>query len=107
MTIGIDYTPAYEQGGGIGRYVRELVAALAEQDTTTPYRLFVMGAKKPLPALPGANFSWAASRIAPIWFARLWHRARLPIPVEQWIGKVDLFHATDFVLPPTRRRTRT
>ncbi|MEP7286199.1 MAG: glycosyltransferase family 1 protein [Chloroflexota bacterium] len=107
-TIGIDYTPAYEQGGGIGRYVRELVAALAEQDRKTDYRLFVAGANaKPLPPLPGSNFHWAASRIPPIWFARLWQRARLPIPVEQWVGSVSLYHATDFVLPPTRSKTRT
>ncbi len=106
--IGIDYTPAYEQGGGIGRYVRELIAALAQQDTQTNYRLFVAGANaKPLPPLPGVNFTWAASRIAPIWFARLWHRARLPLPIERWIGPVDLYHATDFVLPPTRLKTRT
>jgi glycosyltransferase involved in cell wall biosynthesis len=31
----------------------------------------------------------------------------LPIPVEQWIGAVDLYHATDFVLPPVRPKTRT
>lgn len=107
-SIGIDYTPAYEQGGGIGRYVRELIAALAQQDAETDYRLFVAGANtKPLPPLPGSNFKWAASRIAPIWFARMWHRARLPIPVESWVGRVALYHATDFVLPPTLPNTRT
>jgi len=108
LTIGIDYTPAYEQGGGIGRYVRELIAALADEDRVTDYRLFVAGANvKPLPPLPGSNFTWRTSRISPIWFARLWQRARLPIPVERWVGKIDLFHATDFVLPPTRTKTRT
>jgi glycosyltransferase involved in cell wall biosynthesis len=106
--LGIDYTPAYEQGGGIGRYVRELVAALAAQDQETPYRLFVMGAgKKPLPPSPGLNFRWVPSRLSPKWFARLWQRARLPLPVEAWVGPVALFHATDFVLPPTRPTTRT
>lgn len=107
--IGIDYTPAYEQGGGIGRYVRELIAALAACDSQTEYRLFVAGAgTKPLPPLPGPNFRWAASRIPPVWFARLWQRARLPLPVEWWwVGKVALYHATDFVLPPTYRTTRT
>src|SRR5260221_5714354 len=106
--IGIDYTPAYEQGGGIGRYVRELIAALAEHDQDTAYRLFVAGAgKRGLPPLPGPSFQWAASRISPAWFARLWHRARLPLPVEWWTGPVTLFHATDFVLPPTRAATRT
>lgn len=106
--IGINYTPAYEQGGGIGRYVRELIAALAVEDPHTDYRLFVMGARaKPLPPLPGNNFRWTPSRISPTWFARLWHRARLPIPVEQWTGRADLFHETDFVLPPTRAATKT
>lgn len=106
--IGIDYTPAYEQGGGIGRYVRELITALAIQDTTTDYRLFVAGAEtNKLPPLPGSNFRWSASRLPPIWFARLWHRARLPIPIERWVGPVSLYHATDFVLPPTHRKTRT
>ncbi len=41
------------------------------------------------------------------WAARLWHRARLPIPVEVFTGPVDLFYSPDFVLPPTRPRTRT
>ncbi|MFN8419299.1 MAG: hypothetical protein U0528_08660 [Anaerolineae bacterium] len=107
-TIGIDYTPAYEQGGGIGRYVRELIAALAAEDQESAYKLFVMGAgKTPLPALPGANFRWHPSRITPTWFARMWGRAQLPIPVNRWIGRCDLYHATDFVLPPTDRNTRT
>ena len=42
--IGLDYTPAWEQGAGIGRYVRELVAALAIEDQSTAWRLFVAGA---------------------------------------------------------------
>jgi glycosyltransferase involved in cell wall biosynthesis len=106
--IGIDYTPAYEQGGGIGRYVRELMAALAILDTQTDYRLFVMGTdRKSLPPLPGSNFRWSPSRIEPKWFARFWHRARIPFPVEFWVGPVKLFHATDFVLPPTLPATKT
>ncbi|MCC7206559.1 MAG: glycosyltransferase family 4 protein [Anaerolineae bacterium] len=108
MPIGIDYTPAYEQGGGIGRYVRELVAALAEYDAETPYRLFVAGAnRKPLPTPPGPNFSYAPCRLTPDWLARLWHRARLPIPVEWWTGPLRLYHATDFTLPPVRRGAPT
>jgi glycosyltransferase involved in cell wall biosynthesis len=106
--IAIDYTPAYEQGGGIGRYVRELVSALARHDTQTDYRLFVSGTgQKPLPPNPGPNFAWRTTTMTPQWFARVWHRARVPLPVETFTGRVNLYHATDFVLPPTLPRTRT
>ncbi|HVO72202.1 MAG TPA: hypothetical protein VMT24_19260, partial [Aggregatilineaceae bacterium] len=107
-TIGIDYTAAYEQGAGIGRYVRELIRALAAQDDETPYRLFVAGAThNTLPPLPGSNFSWRPTRITPLWFARLWHRLQLPLPVETFVGRVRLYHATDFTLPPTLPGVRT
>jgi len=107
-TIGIDYTPAYEQGAGIGRLVRDLVAALSEEDTRTSYRMFVSGihSSVKLPSLP-SNFEWRVTGLSPQWLARIWHRLRLPVPIELFIGRVDLFHATDFVLPPTLPGTKT
>ncbi|HBY93338.1 MAG TPA: glycosyltransferase family 1 protein, partial [Chloroflexi bacterium] len=39
MKIAIDYTPALVQGGGIGRYTREAVAALARLETAHRYTL--------------------------------------------------------------------
>lgn len=107
-TIGIDYTPAYEQGGGIGRLTRDLITALAHLDTETDYRLFVSGAKKiDLPPPPAPNFQWKTTRINPKWLARIWHRTGLPLPVETFVGGVDLFHATDFTLPPSLSNTKT
>ena len=106
--IGIDYTAAHEQSAGIGRYVRELVRALAAQDAQTPYRLFVAGARRAdLPPAPGPNFAWRPTRVTPLWFARIWHRGRVPLPVELFTGRVRLFHATDFTLPPTLPRVPT
>lgn len=108
VRIAIDYTPAYEQGGGIGRYVRELTAALIRSDTQITYKLFVSGASRhKLPHLQGDNFVWKPTRLTPRWLARIWYRAYLPIPVEVFTGRVDLYHATDFVLPPTCSATRT
>ena len=106
--IAIDYTAAHEQGGGIGRYVRELTRAIARHDPLTEFRFFVAGATPAsLPQLNLRNVSWRATRVSPAWLARTWHRARLPLPVEAFTGAVDLFHATDFVLPPTLPGTRT
>ncbi len=106
--IGIDYTAAHEQGAGIGRYVRELIHALAALDSQNSYRLFAAGAtRQSLPSVPGPNFSWHPTRITPLWFARIWHRFQIPLPVELFTGRVALYHATDFTLPPTLPGTRT
>ena len=189
MRIGIDYTPAVRQTGGIGRYVRELVRALAAVDYERPYTLFVSGGRisaravwggrsvllvsdggeiqaqgksvleqngyqvevcRPadarevlatttpdlivtpepsdelraacvrrgililltqmhggIPRFWSPNFRLKSATLSDAWLARLWHRLRLPLPVETLIGPQDLFHATDFVLPPTAHRTRT
>ncbi len=107
-TVAIDYTSALAQGGGIGRYTRELVRALAAGDVRTDYRLFVAGRRvDALPDTPGVNFTWAAARLDPAWFARLWHRLRVPLRIERWTGPVDVFHAPDFTLPPVEPDTRT
>ena len=110
LRVGFDATPAVRQGGGIGRYTRELLRALAEVDQSTEYRLFYAapgGAPgRALPPLP-ANFSVRHLPLDDIWLARVWHRARAPLPVEWITGRLDLFHSPDFTLPPTRRGTRT
>jgi glycosyltransferase involved in cell wall biosynthesis len=107
MRIGLEVTAAVRQGAGIGRYVRELLRALAQLDTTNQYRLFYATPNPvpyPLPALP-ANFSARHLPFHDIWLARLWHRAQVPLPVETFTGPLDLYHAPDFTLPPVRARS--
>ena len=108
MRIGLDVTAAVSQGAGIGRYTRELVRALAAAEPQHAYRLFFASRTRPhpLPALP-ANFHITALPVHDIWLARVWHRARLPLPVEVFTGPLDLFHSPDFTLPPVRRGTPT
>ncbi|MGH2524387.1 MAG: glycosyltransferase family 4 protein [Anaerolineales bacterium] len=115
MRIGFDATSAVRQGGGIGRYTRELLAALAAADHDSDYRLFFASRYPPshaqqrnhsLPPLP-PNFHVRRVPVDDVWLVRLWHRARLALPVEWLTGPVDLFHSPDFTLPPTRRGTRT
>ncbi|MCX7680618.1 MAG: glycosyltransferase family 4 protein [Anaerolineae bacterium] len=113
MRIGIDYTAAARQRAGIGRYTRELVHALLRLES--PHHYVVFAAVGGLE--PARRRAWAAPlqdhvevRALPIsddWLARLWHRLRLPLPVEVITGSLDLFYSPDFVLPPTSRATRT
>ena len=117
MRIGIDYTAAARQGAGIGRYTRELIAAVL---ALQPPHDFVL-----LAGTAGLGEAWEAQavrlrelavpgrltlRTLPLtddWMARLWHRLRLPLPANLITGKLDLFYAPDFLLPPLVGSVRT
>ena len=111
MRIGIDVTSALTQGGGIGRYTRELIHALVAVDSRNRYCFF---SAKPPATLPVANPIPQAGNViyrpAPLderWLYRLWYRLRLPLPVQWVTGSLDLFHSPDFVLPPINGRIPT
>ena len=110
MRIGFDATSAVRQGAGIGRITRELLRALTQHDHANTYRLIYAAPPKalaqPLPPL-GPNFRVRHLPFDDLWLARLWHRARVPFPVNLLTGGIDLFHAPDFTLPPTLPGTRT
>jgi glycosyltransferase involved in cell wall biosynthesis len=102
MRIGLDATPLLGSRTGIGRYVEQLVAALgrvAPEDERVLTAFTVRGAE-PLGQVPGVS---VRHRRAP---ARLlqqaWLRGSWP-PVELIGGPVDVFHGTNYVLPPLRR----
>jgi glycosyltransferase involved in cell wall biosynthesis len=96
--ITIEYTGA-AQGGGVGRSVRDLTAALLRQASQHNFTLWYAGQKRDL-ALTPAHITHTF--MDPIWLTRLWHRAHIPFPVEWLSGACDVFFATDFALPPTR-----
>ena len=103
-TIGIDVTSAIAQGGGIGRYTRELLQTLAVMKSPYSFRFF---SAKPPAKLPVAapvptadHISYHSAPLNERWLYRLWYRLRLPLPVQWVTGKLDLFHSPDFVLPP-------
>lgn len=115
MHIGIDYTAAAWQGAGIGRYTRDLVRAIVEAGPQHRYTMFFAsgGIDKRSPYLDDLRALCHAHtniRVVPIGLSprrltQFWQRLRAPLPVEVFTGKLDLVHAPDFVLPPTRART--
>jgi len=108
VRIAIDYTAAINQRAGIGRFVRNLVASLVALDRADQFVLLHSspnpGAELRMPSEP--NVATSEFRIPERWLTILWHRLRLPLPVELATGPVDIFHAPDFVLPPVRRARR-
>jgi glycosyltransferase involved in cell wall biosynthesis len=106
MRIGIDFTAAARERAGIGRYARELIRALARLDHTNAYALFVpRDAHGDLLQFDWSpNFSIVRAPLTERYLAALWQRARVPLPIESFIGKVDVLYSPDFLLPPTRAR---
>ena len=106
MKVGIDYTPALKQSGGIGRYTRGLITALAQLDHQNHYTLLAT-ADSPLAGLQTfhsqPNFNHKVYPLPERWLTIAWHRFYLPLPVEWFAGPLDLFHSPNFILPPTRR----
>lgn len=109
--ITLDYTAAIHQSAGIGRLTRELVRALLKLESAHRFTLFVMG--RPGPEVPLSNLlrtrdlPLRVTRLSDRWLYRLWFRLRLPLAVQWLSGSCDLYHATDFVLPPLWRGTKS
>lgn len=99
--ITIEYTSA-AQGGGVGRSVRDLTAALLALDSSHEYTLWA-ASRQPV-QLPHPQAHIVRTPLDPAWLLRLWYRAHVPLPVEWLCGRTDVFFATDFALPPTQTR---
>jgi len=104
MKICLDLSPAVHQHAGLGRYAQELLLALAAADRQNEYVVFYNNPAAarvdpfmehfPKITTPLSYKPWRLS-------AMLAHFTR--IPQDHLFSGVDLFHATDHLLPYFRR----
>lgn len=102
LRIAFDATSAVHQAAGIGRYTRNLLRALAERDDEARFRIYYCGPGARAGSLPELNerFSRRAIPVSDRLMNALWHRARIPLPVQVFTGPFDILHSPDFTLPP-------
>jgi glycosyltransferase involved in cell wall biosynthesis len=107
IRIAIDYTPAIRQRAGIGRIIRGQIQALVRLAPDFDLRLFVAGPVEEADR-KAAPLPLHATPISERNLVRLWHRLGSPWPRVEWFtgGKLDLFHATDFVIAPSTARRK-
>jgi glycosyltransferase involved in cell wall biosynthesis len=100
MRLGIDATPLLGTRTGVGRYTTGLLSGLATLDDAPEVVLtaFTWRGTEGLPA----GYATAPRRFSARALQASWARVDWP-PVEALSGSVDVFHGTNFVLPPTRR----
>lgn len=104
LRVGIDATPLIGRRTGVGRYVEGLLSGLGQIGDPVDAVLTAFTARGAGQLAPFAGAASIARRRLP---ARLlqaaWSRASQP-RVELLTGRLDVFHGTNFVQPPARRR---
>src|SRR3954447_17685063 len=105
MRIGLDATPLLGVRTGVGRYVAELVRHLPEAlqggDELVATAFTLRGAADLQRNVP-TGVSARNRRVPARLLQHLWARTSVP-PVGLLTGRVDVFHGTNFVLPPVGR----
>lgn len=108
MRVGLDATPLLGRPTGVGRYVSGLLGGLCALPDPPPLVLtaFTLRGAAELPgraAAAGAGAARVSRRRVPARALQAaWRRADFP-PVELLTGRLEVFHGTNFVLPPRRR----
>ena len=102
MKIALDITPAIRETAGVGRYTRELGAALLRRGDHA-YTLMCLARERgpghfPVQMFPGQHV--VGLPIPERWVTIGWHRLRAPLPIDLLFGKHDVWHFPSFVVPP-------
>ena len=106
MRIGIDISQIVHEGTGVGKYVREMVRALVSMDTTNEYVLFGASLRKQhifnafYQSLPHRELvTIKVVPIPPTILDIIWNIFHI-IPINWFIGQVDVFWGSDWTQPP-------
>jgi glycosyltransferase involved in cell wall biosynthesis len=105
MRIGFDGTPLLGAKTGVGWYTHELIdaaAKLSPQDEMVVFPISWRTArylKLDPPHRPNVAVERKLAPARPLW--AMWDRVQFP-PVE-WLVDCDVFHATNYIAPPSRR----
>ena len=100
MRVALDATPLLGTPTGVARCVAGLIEGLASLPDAPEVILTGFSRSGGEPVHPGAT--WSPRRVPARVLQTLWARGPLP-PVEWLSGRCEVFHATNYVLPPSRR----
>jgi glycosyltransferase involved in cell wall biosynthesis len=105
MRIGIDISQIVHEGTGVEVYVRSMVESLLRVDSKNEYVLFGASVRRRhvfqsfYATLPRARVRLVTVPVPPIVLDILWNRLHV-MPVETFIGPVDVFWSSDWTQPP-------
>lgn len=116
MIIAIDISQIVFPGTGVATYTRNLVKSLLSLERAKRHQFVLFGTslrqKKVLEDFAaelqnqGAVFKTVFLNLPPTFTDLIWNKIH-HVKIERLIGKIDLFHSSDWVQPPTRARKIT
>lgn len=106
MTIGIDISQLAYRGTGVAGYLENLVKNLIRIDKSNKYILFYSSFRKNLKSsiidLKSDKVSIRQFKYPPTLLELFWNRLHV-LPIESFIGDIDLFITSDWTEPPARK----
>lgn len=100
--MALDATPLLGQRSGVGRYLSGLLDGLIHIPGAPEPVLTLFSIRGSIPEPRPRGTTMAPRRAPARLLNRAWRRVPFP-PVEILTGRVDVFHGTNFVLPPLAR----
>ena len=110
MKIAIDISMLVYQGSGVANYTYNFVKALLKSAPEHEYKLFYSSFRKPKDFCYLKEFKKLRAKVydfpfPPRLLNLIWNKWQI-LPVEWLIGKVDVYHSSDFLRPPLLSGTR-
>jgi hypothetical protein len=108
MRIGIDISQTAYQGTGVANYLTKLVEHLVLQDKENEYILFYSSLRKRIQNSKfkiqnhNSKIKIKTFLIPPKVLDFIWNKLHI-IPIETFIGDVDVFITSDWTEPPVRK----
>ncbi len=108
MIVGIDISQICFKGTGVGRYVEEMVRELVIKDKKNKYILFGSSLRNrsilqefylSLSETDRKNVTLKLFSFPPKFLEFVWNRLHI-LPIEWFIGPVDVFWSSDWTQPP-------
>lgn len=104
MKIGIDISQLAYEKTGVSNYLLSFVKGLIKEDDKNDYVLFYSSLRKKLPIDFSLykNVTVKTFKLPPSVLDVLWNKLHL-VPIEMFIGPVDVFITSDWTEPPVIR----
>lgn len=104
MKIGIDVSQIAYEKTGVSDYLRGLVEELLRIDKKNEYVLFFSSLRRNFPRLyiQSSKVTIKKFRFPPLFLDLFWNKLHI-LPIENLIGKVDVFITSDWTDPPTKK----